>query len=364
MDKSRTPIIFLILIISILSINTITGYWVISPTVYAAQSSNFNIDIDKVVNFLKSRQAWNGGFHSGSKEDPNLGATILAVHTLYLLNRLDAVDKSKILDYMLANKNHDHGYSLKPGMDSSAYATAIALLLYKMLNYTPSDLSKSLDFIIKKQNIYGGWGSSISHDTFYVLWCLKEYNYYDKINLRRVIDFISSLQADDGGFYENYEGTENRIHATTFALIALDVFLNAIDSVDVEKALKWLRGQQRANGGFPGAGGHTFVAETCEAVLAVRTLGREEAIDIDAAVNYIFSRYQESNDYGYWTFWGDPVVTYTAKAIWIYLNKDGHYIFNLSRVPSVPPSVVIPIEYLALVVFIVVAIATVMRRKA
>ena len=165
---------------------------------------------------------------------------------------------------MISKKNNGC-YGNTPKDPPSVLSTAYALLAFKILNYTPPDLNKSISYIIYNQQEDGGWGEEkserLSHDTLYCLWTLKEYNSLSSEIKMKAIKFIKNLQGLDGGFYENYYKMHNRIHASLGAVILSKIILNST-IFSLNDFLDWIKKLQRQDGGFPGAGGYTFVKET------------------------------------------------------------------------------------------------------
>jgi len=289
----------------------------------------------RLPHFIKSLQQPSGGFFGffiyGKSE--TMGNVYWALHTLYLLGELDKVNTNAVENWILSCRNEDGSYKEKPGGSADVCSTCFALLSLKILGETPPDLSASISYIVNAQQSDGGWdephAERLTHGTFLALWTLKEYNSLAQADVPKAIEFIKGLQADDGGFYENYFNEGNRIHATFSAIVSLEVFLNSITSIDSAKALQWLKNQQRNDGGFPGAGGYTFVAETAEAMITAKTLGQPNAIDYDAAYNYVISHYIEEGDIAYWKFWNDPSLDYTARSVFVYLGADAHSIYSV-----------------------------------
>lgn len=157
--------------------------------------------------------------------------------------------------------------------------TACKLMGYNLFDELGINKKDELiEFIIKCQSEEnGGFGGNIDHDS-HILYTLSAIqilmieNSLHRINVEKVINYISSLQMNDGSF----KGDEWGEIDTRFSYCAISSLklLNSLnnDTININKAIDYILKCQNFDGGFgavPGAESHAGQIFTCIGSLSI-----------------------------------------------------------------------------------------------
>ena len=124
--------------------------------------------------------------------------------------------------------------------------------------------SNVIQFVLSCHHSNGGFGGAPQHDphllpTVSAIQILATYNALDKLpDKKKTIQYISSLQVDDGSFEGDAWGEKDSrfVYAAILAL----ALLGALDVVDIDKAVGYILKCRNFDGGFgtvPGAESHS-----------------------------------------------------------------------------------------------------------
>jgi len=131
----------------------------------------------------------------------------------------------------------------------------------------------------------GGFGPNAGHDaditaTHYALLVLAVYNALDRIDTSGMVQFIASLQREDGSFSGDHWG-EVDIRFAYCALSALTI-LDGLGSIDVDGCVRWILRCMNYDGAFgPVPRAESHAAYVFCAVQALALVDALEAVDVD-----------------------------------------------------------------------------------
>ena len=144
----------------------------------------------------------------------------------------------------------------------------------------------------------------------------------------RCLEYLSNEQEKDGSWFGRW-GT-NHIYGTWSVLIALECYgLNKQDA-RIQKATKWLKSIQRADGGWGednysyhdtstvGKAGKSTCFQTSWAILALLSAGEFASVAVEKGVRYLI---KHQKDHG---FWSDPEFTAPGFPKVFYLKYHGY----------------------------------------
>jgi hypothetical protein len=157
------------------------------------------VDVEKVVNELLKHQLSDGGFggDEGWRES-NLWETYLAIDTFYMLNRLSAINKEKVINYILSLKNPDGSFRHSKSEEHYDEATPLAVIILTLLGEDHRVDEKTINWIINDQREDGGFGDVLH--TCLSLTALRYLGRLDNTVLTKAVNYVLSLQNLDGGF--------------------------------------------------------------------------------------------------------------------------------------------------------------------
>jgi len=201
---------------------------------YRADKSEYSESILRAAEWTAGMQSQNGGF--GSFDVDN---------THYYLNAIPFADHGALLD--------------PPTVDVTARCVAL-LSLVDNEKYS-RHINKAIQYIKHDQeddgSWFGRWGTNYIYGTWSVLTALEEAGEdHQQIYIRRAVDWLNSMQNDDGGWGESnvsyYPPEHRRPHPSTpfqtaWALLAL-MSAGEANSVPVKNGIEYLLKQQKLNG--------------------------------------------------------------------------------------------------------------------
>ena len=161
--------------------------------------------------------------------------SFLTLSTLISLDKLDIIDKEKLVDYLNKSITNDINLIYK-------------IFSLKYLKKSNSiNLEKIIPTILSWQIKNSGFGidseiPSIEH-IFWIIICLEKLNKLTLINFEGVFNFIKNMQNDIGGFMDQYMGlgsTEPTIKSSVLALFCANILwkrlLESIENEFLSKA--------------------------------------------------------------------------------------------------------------------------------
>ncbi len=244
----------------------------------AAAAAGSEPDAAKGADYLVG--SLTGGNHVAQFGSPDIGLTIDVALALAAAGNHDAV-VDKIVAYVAA---HQNDYTFLVGQyaayASGGYAGKVALLAEvtgrNPRNFGGVNLVAGIDRLVcAKANTAkfcaakGNYTStsSVFAQSFGVLGQLRA---GDASGAARPVSYLESLQRASGAFPSLIPSTGSGpdTDSTAMAAMALALVPGVKARTAVAKALHWLAGAQRADGGFPGAAGNS----TNSAALAVQAL--------------------------------------------------------------------------------------------
>ncbi|KAH9488414.1 hypothetical protein Btru_067372, partial [Bulinus truncatus] len=135
--------------------------------------------------------------------------------------------------------------------------------------------SEVIDFIIKCQHECGGFSCSIGHDphllsTLSAIQILTLYDAVDSVNVEAVVKWVKGLQQSDGSFYGDKWGeVDTRF---SFCAVACLSLLNQMDEINVDKAVEFVVSCMNFDGAFgcrPGSESHSGQVYCCVGMLSL-----------------------------------------------------------------------------------------------
>lgn len=183
---------------------------------------------------------------------------------------------SKHGDYIAAygNKKDDYEYIMTEYLRMSGiYWGITAMDLMKELHRM--DREEVITFVKSCQHDCGGIGASLAHDphllyTLSAVQILTIYDAIDAINVDKAVEYIKGLQQEDGSFMGDKWGEiDTRFSFCAVACLAL---LKRLDAISVDKAVEYVVSCKNFDGGFgvrPGSESHSGQIYCCVGMLAI-----------------------------------------------------------------------------------------------
>lgn len=187
------------------------------------------INIENCVNYVKTLQQKDGSFFGDKWGEIDTRFSFCALATLKLLNRLDAIDLDKAVEFVMSCNNQiDGGFGSKPGSEShSAYVYCCigALAIAGQLKLV--DVDQLGWWLSQRQLPSGGLNGRPEKlpDLCYSWWCLSSLQMIGKMHLidhGKLVSFILACQDDEGGFSDRPGNWVDPYH-TMFGIASLSL---------------------------------------------------------------------------------------------------------------------------------------------
>ncbi|KAJ1560851.1 hypothetical protein HK096_006975, partial [Nowakowskiella sp. JEL0078] len=265
------------------------------------------------------------------------------LHSKFIV-KLDQVNKNHLhfigIVISIKQKDHNEYWSTEQLQLNGIYWGLTALDVIKQRDaLTKEDVVK---FVLDCQNPDGGFGGYINQNshilhTLSAIQVLFTYDSLDKIDVNKVIDFVKSLQKNDGSFIGDRSTGEIDARFSYCALSCLSI-LNALDTINIEIAVVFVNECKNIDGGYgnvPGAESHAAMIFCCVGALAIAN--SLHLVDRDKLGWWLAERQLKSVDpngrpdkpadvcYSWWVLSSLAVI---GKLHWI--NKDKMIEFFLS----------------------------------
>ncbi|KAF9324977.1 hypothetical protein BG006_011509 [Podila minutissima] len=117
------------------------------------------LDKEKIVEFLVQCQHHNGGVGGHIHHDPHLVPTLSAIQVLFTYDCLDAINVDKVVDHIVSLQNHNGLFSGDSSRQTDTRFTMRAvscLSLLKRLDDARLSLEKTIEYIVRCRNFDGG----------------------------------------------------------------------------------------------------------------------------------------------------------------------------------------------------------------
>ncbi len=203
---------------------------------------------EAVFDFVRGRLNPDGDF-----SDNCIGHTFCATSILEAFDNIDALDKERVALWVLSRKSVYGHFDFNEFEVGEQYFAIEALKnLGSRLDNEGSE--RLANRIIEERRADGSWHELFHEDDLTVTWeaieILTSLNSLNRIkDWGKTINWIKSRQGKDGGFSDEPGETSSLWH--TFHAIRSPQLLNALDSIDKDKAIKFIKLCYR-DGGFAG----------------------------------------------------------------------------------------------------------------
>lgn len=189
-----------------------------------------DIDLEKCVSYIKSMQQNDGSFFGDKWGEVDTRFSFCALATLKLLDRLDAIDLDKAVEFVMSCNNQiDGGFGSKPGSESHTayvYCCVGSLAIAGKLDLVDKD---QLGWWLSERQLPSGGLNGRPEklpDLCYSWWCLSSMN---MINMTHLIDqeslltFIMACQDEEQGGFSDRPGNLVDPYHTMFGVASLSL---------------------------------------------------------------------------------------------------------------------------------------------
>lgn len=205
------------------------------------------VNIENCVNYIKSLQQKDGSFFGDKWGEVDTRFSFCALATLKLLNRLDAIDLDKAVEYVMSCNNQiDGGFGSKPGSEShSAYVYCCVGSLAIAGKLDLVDTEHLGWWLSERQLPSGGLNGRPQKlpDLCYSWWCLssmKMINMMHLIDHERLLSFILACQDEEQGGFSDRPGNWVDPYHTMFGVASLSLICyHAQQESDTQSSSKY-----------------------------------------------------------------------------------------------------------------------------
>ncbi|KAG4301725.1 hypothetical protein PCANB_001843 [Pneumocystis canis] len=188
------------------------------------------INFDKIAKYISSHQdSKTGAFKEYFWDEADIRFLYSAVCCLAIINRLDAIDVEKVVEWVLKCQNFDGGFGQVPGAESHAghvLSCVATLFLLKRLDAIDIDLVSS--WLSERQVLSGGLNGRPEklEDVCYSWWSFSPLVMMNKsywIDNEYLINYILSCQNFENGGISQRPNEEPDIFHTCFGIVSLSI---------------------------------------------------------------------------------------------------------------------------------------------
>jgi prenyltransferase beta subunit len=215
------------------------------------------------LRFVISLQTPEGGFRNDMNHLPSLSATYHAIAISKKMNSLDRIKKEKVIEYILANEDKEdkenvgfkNGTDLSPTLESTFYAI---MSLEYLQSIEKLNRDKYINYVQTLQNNDGGFSHKKRQDgnnvesrmdnTYFSVKILKSLNGLEKKVTDKIIGFIKDSENITGG-YGSQSGAKADIASTFYAITALNEIddIKSIEMIDHRKLFEFIESMEKSN---------------------------------------------------------------------------------------------------------------------
>lgn len=190
------------------------------------------INTEKCVNYIKSLQQDDGSFCGDKWGEVDTRFTFCALAALRLLNRMEAINLEKAVQFIMdCNNQIDGGFGSKPGSESHAayvYCCVGSLSLANRLDLV--DAEQLGWWLFERQLPSGGLNGRPEKlpDLCYSWWCLSSMKMINRIHLinhKRLVEFIMACQDEEQGGFSDRPGNWVDPYHTMFGIASLSLLI-------------------------------------------------------------------------------------------------------------------------------------------
>jgi len=256
---------------------------------------------DLHVQFIQALDEQTDNLEYWYAEHLKLSGVYWGLTSLALLNRLDALDKTEVVKFVVSCYHPTiGGFGGHPGHDPHLLYTLSALqilAIYDFLDTLPSPLDRALitQYIVQLQGPDGAfrgdeWGETDTRFTYAALNALALLNSVTNIDMAGAARSLLTTQNPDGGFGA-HQGSES--HAgQIFTCVSGLAILGVLDTIETtrDQLCWWLCERQLPCGGLNGR--PMKLEDVCYSwwvLSALKVLGRAEWIDLKKLKGFIIS---------------------------------------------------------------------------
>jgi len=192
--------------------------------------SDGGTDLDTVIAYLDDlTSAW-GGY---SEYGVNVYDTTRALLALKAVQYADLYAIGYSLGYLSLSQNPNGGWGFTEGSDSNTFITANVLkvlLSYRQTFDLSAEINSAVSYLLTKQNIDGGFGSSPStvYDTAHVLDALLESGADVSTSIPEAIDYLTTTQQANGSWNDDPYSTALALRTLAQVKPNLTIDVNSI----------------------------------------------------------------------------------------------------------------------------------------
>lgn len=217
--------------------------------------------LDKHEKYLRNYFNDDSGTEQIMAEYLKMSGMYWGLNALYLMKAIsrESDDVPKILYFIKQCQNMDGGFGAAPRHDSHILHTLCAVQMLVILNKCHSDyinIEKCIDYIISLEQENGSffgdkWGEIDTRFSLCALATLKLLGGLDKIDLDKAVEFVMSCNNQiDGGFGSKPESESHT--AYVYCCVSCLAIANKLDLIDKEQLGWWLSERQLPSGGLNG----------------------------------------------------------------------------------------------------------------
>ncbi|KAJ3179865.1 hypothetical protein HDU87_002433 [Geranomyces variabilis] len=182
------------------------------------------LDASRVITYIQSRALADGSFSGDEWGEVDTRFCYITINCLSLLGRLDAIDVPKTVQYIDACRNFDGGFGCRPGAESHAGQTALAIV--GALELVEAD--KLGWWLAERQLKNGGLNGRPEklEDVCYSWWVMSALSILDRvhwINKDSLIKFILESQDPETGGIADRPGDYPDVFHLVFGVAGLSL---------------------------------------------------------------------------------------------------------------------------------------------
>ncbi|KAJ2156562.1 Rab geranylgeranyltransferase [Coemansia sp. RSA 552] len=255
--------------------------------------------VDKHVDYIKSLDKRQGDLEYWMTEHLRMSGIYWGLVALHLLGRADALDREAVIEYVLGCQNADGGFGGHTDHDSHLLYTMSAvqvLVMYDELDRI--DGEKVIQYVVGLQDKNTGevsgdeWGERDTRFAFISVAILSFFGAVDRINVDGVVEYVRKSMNYDGGFGSGPGGESHS--AQVYTCLACLAIVGRLDIVDRRRLSGWLAERQLRSGGLNGR--PQKLEDVCYSwwvLSSLEILGRVHWVDTGKLCEFILSAQDE-----------------------------------------------------------------------
>ncbi|PVU86115.1 hypothetical protein BB559_006017 [Furculomyces boomerangus] len=210
--------------------------------------------VEKHVEFIQKLDKSQNELEYWMTEHLRVSGIYWGLVALEILNRTDALDKPKVIEYILSCQNPDGGFGGHVGHDSHLLYTMSAVQILAMYDSLDKlDKESVLKYVESLQDPETGymmgdkWGEKDTRFAFIGLAICSMFGDINRLKVDPIIEYIQLSMNYDGGFGSGPGGESHA--AQVYTCVAALAIAKRLDIVDREKLSMWLCERQVEHSG-------------------------------------------------------------------------------------------------------------------